>query len=115
MNMRSGTMLLWILLVISVGCSQQANNLADISESDEAFVLGDLLEPFNPPSLESLEQSVNAGGGWIDRPVLDSLVLLRERQAKEPILATVNQALDLRNNSDEENAKIQGIFHQPIW
>ena len=67
---------------------------------------GDLLKPFDPPSLESLEQSVAKGGGWIDRPVLDSLVLLRERQAKEPILATVDQALALRNNSDEENAKI---------
>ena len=107
MNTPSRTALLWILLAIFVGCSQEVNNdVGSEDDSEETFVLGDLLKPFDPPSLESLEQSVAKGGGWIDRPVLDSLVLLRERQAKEPILATVDQALALRNNSDEEKCRM---------
>ena len=93
MNTRSRTALLWIILALFVGCSQEANNVGDnADDSEETFVLGDLLKPFDPPSLESLEQSVAKDGGWIDRPVLDSLVLLRDRQAKEPVLATVDQA-----------------------
>ena len=42
----------------------------------------------------------------MDRPVLDSLELLRKRQAKEPILATVDEALKLHNDSEEDNTKI---------
>ena len=65
------------------------------------FVLGDLLEPFTPPSWEELQKVE-----WIDQPVLDSLELLRERQAQETPLATVEEALALRNTSPEANAKI---------
>lgn len=61
-----------------------------------------LLQPFDPPSLEELEAKVE----WEEQPVLDSLELMRERQAGEPLLATVEEALALRNTSPEANAKI---------
>jgi peptide/nickel transport system substrate-binding protein len=66
------------------------------------FVLGDLIEPFDPPTLEELNAKVE----WVDQPVLDSIQLLRERQAGEKMLATVQQALALRNTSPEANEKI---------
>lgn len=74
------------------------------SEGEPAgpFVLGDLIEPFDPPTLEELD----AKAEWEDGPVLDSMVLLRERQKEEKVLATVAQALALRNTSPENNAKI---------
>jgi peptide/nickel transport system substrate-binding protein len=61
-----------------------------------------LLEPFDPPTLEALDRDAK----WIDRPVRDSLVLLRDEQAKETALATVAEALALENDSPEANAKI---------
>ncbi|MFH1918410.1 MAG: ABC transporter substrate-binding protein [Planctomycetota bacterium] len=66
------------------------------------FVLGDLIEPFDPPTLEQLNAEVE----WIDQPVLNSMQLMRERQAGETPLATVQEALSLRNTSPEANAKI---------
>ena len=53
------------------------------------FVFGDLIEPFDPPTLDELNAQVE----WVDQPVLDSMVLLRERQKGEEVLATVAQAL----------------------
>lgn len=67
------------------------------------FVLGDLIEPFEPPTLAELEAKVK----WIDRPVVDAMKLLRETKAKEPAPElTVDEALALKNDSDEANAKI---------
>ena len=108
MNTRSQKALVWMLLATFCGCSSSTSidQEGEIAESDETFVLGDLLTPFDPPSLEQLEQTVAAGGGWVERPVLDSLELLRARQAQEPVLATVDEAIALRNNSKEENTKI---------
>ncbi len=68
----------------------------------EEFVLGDLIEPFDPPTLEELNATVE----WIDQPVLDSIRLLRERQKGEKLLATVEEAVALRNTSPQANAKI---------
>ena len=42
--------------------------------------LGNLLEPFEPPPLEELL----AGHEWVDRPVVDSMELMREYQATLP-------------------------------
>lgn len=61
-----------------------------------------LIDKFEPPTFEELNAKVE----WIDQPVLDSMELMKERQAKEPLLATVEEALSLKNNSAEENAKI---------
>jgi len=68
----------------------------------EPFVLGDLIEPFDPPTLEELNATAEGG----DKPVLDSMVLLRERQQGERMLATVQEALSLKNTSAEANARI---------
>lgn len=78
--------------------------------SSTAFELGDLVEHFEPPTLEELNATVEKNGGWQDGPVLDPLSLMRERQANEPQLATVEEALALRNDSDEANDKIRSAL-----
>jgi peptide/nickel transport system substrate-binding protein len=83
------------------GAPPSAPSPAGWSGPKKPFVLGDLLQPFDPPSWEDLQKVQ-----WIDQPVLDSLELLRERQAQETPLATVAEALALRNSSPEANAKI---------
>lgn len=82
------------LAVLLVGSSN--------ATGEDEFQLGDLIEPFDAPTLEELEAKVE----WEDSPVRDPLKLLRERQADEPKLATVEEALELKNNSAEDNAKI---------
>jgi peptide/nickel transport system substrate-binding protein len=57
---------------------------------------------FEPPPLESLDRDAR----WIDRPVKDALRLLREEQAKEPLLGSVADALETRNDSPRANALI---------
>jgi peptide/nickel transport system substrate-binding protein len=61
-----------------------------------------LLEPFTPPTLEELDKTAE----WIDQPVRDALVMLREEQAKEKPLVTIAEALKLQNSSLANNAKI---------
>jgi len=102
---------LFILLIAATvacaGCTAPCDSPSDEKDSNggekEEFVLGDLIEPFDPPTLKELD----ARAGWIDRPVLDSAELLRDRQKKEgPPPLTVKEALELRNTSPEINAKI---------
>ena len=71
-------------------------------EPAKAFALGDMIKPFVPPSLEALNAKVQ----WVDRPVVDPAPLLRERQAKEKQLASVEEALKLHNDSPQNNEKI---------
>lgn len=76
----------------------------DKSEGDgpKPFKFGDMIAPFTPPKLEELEKEVE----WVEMPVLDALQLLRERQAGETPLITVQAALQLKNDSKENNEKI---------
>lgn len=60
------------------------------------------LEPFTPPPLEELNKTAE----WVDRPVIDALQLLRATEATEKPLTTVAKALELKNSSAENNAKI---------
>ncbi len=60
-----------------------------------------LLQPFDAPPLEELEAKVT----WEDQLVVDPMDLLREKQAQTEPLVTVEEALQLRNNSMDENAK----------
>jgi peptide/nickel transport system substrate-binding protein len=69
------------------------------ASSDEPTVL---LEPYDPPTLDELNAKVE----WEDRPVLDAMEMLREKQAGEQPLVSVEEALKLRNTSSENNAKI---------
>ena len=89
----------------SKGSTSSAASTAD-DDAPVAFKLGDMIEPFTPPKLEELEKSVE----WMDMPVLDSLQLMRERQAKETPLATAAQALQLKNDSPENNEKIKSAL-----
>lgn len=66
------------------------------------FQLGDMIKPFTPPTLAELDKTAD----WQDRPVLDALELLREKQAKEKPLATVAEALKLKNDSAKNNTTI---------
>ena len=60
------------------------------------------VEPFTPPTLAELDKTA----GWIDQPVTDFMALLNDELKKEKMLATVADALKLRNDSKEANAKI---------
>jgi peptide/nickel transport system substrate-binding protein len=93
-----------LLLCLSAGCSPDATAIRDEEPAPESgdFVLGDLIEPFDPPSLKELESAVE----WIEQPVQDSIELLRRRQEKEPILATIEEALKLHNDSPDANKRI---------
>jgi len=82
---------------------------AATEEEEEAaakpFVLGDLLEPFTPPSLEDVDRTAE----WIDRPVLSGAEILRKKQQdKGPPTVTAEQALKLKNDypKNKENNDI---------
>ena len=93
-----------LFICLSTGCRSDGTVALQEEPTPESgdFVFGDLIEPFDPPPLEELESTVE----WIEQPVLDSIELLRRRQEKEPVLATVEEALQLRNNSPEANKRI---------
>ena len=61
-----------------------------------------LLEVFEPPALDALDRDAK----WIDRPDLDGLELMRSQQKDEPLLATVEEALAIKNDAAPANAKI---------
>jgi peptide/nickel transport system substrate-binding protein len=97
-----------LFICLSAGCRPEAPDIGEEGRAPEGsdFIIGDLIEPFDPPPLEELEATVE----WIELPVLDSIELLRRRQEKEPVLATVGEALKLRNDSPEANKKILGAL-----
>jgi peptide/nickel transport system substrate-binding protein len=68
--------------------------------------LGDLVKPFDPPKLEELNKTAK----WEDRPVLDAMKLLREKQAKEKPVGTLAQALAARNTSPQINRAILSVL-----
>ena len=83
--------------------SNNATSTAKASNDSPAFNLGDLLEPFNIPTLEE----VDATADWVDRPVRDALDVMRELKSKEPAPElTAEQALKLKNDSKEANEKL---------
>jgi peptide/nickel transport system substrate-binding protein len=96
------------ILLIQAACGVGGRNgtgeTAPIADEPApgSFVFGDLLEPFTPPSLEELDAQVE----WIEQPVLDPLELLRRRQEKEEPMVSIEEALQMRNDSPEANAKI---------
>jgi peptide/nickel transport system substrate-binding protein len=93
-----------VLPLAYVGCSSGPGE-TDKPDEDEKkeFVLGDLVEKFEPPTLEELDAKVE----WQDSPVLSSMELLRVHQAEQgPPIATVEEALSLSNDSAEANTKI---------
>lgn len=101
-----------VLILGTVGCGggkeSSSGNQSDAENKTASEETGAeeepeiLLEPYDPPSLEELEAKVE----WEDQPVLDGMELMRKRQVGEEVLATVEEALALRNDSPENNAKI---------
>ncbi|HVW38891.1 MAG TPA: ABC transporter substrate-binding protein, partial [Pirellulales bacterium] len=65
-----------------------------------------LLEPFDAPPLAELD----AKAEWVDQPVVDATDRLRKLLAEQKPLATAKEALALKNDSDEANAKILGAL-----
>ncbi|MFM8951645.1 MAG: peptide-binding protein [Planctomycetaceae bacterium] len=98
------------LLLGIAGCSPPADDPIAAAKPEPVGTAGAEVVPpaarqaeaFEPPPLDRLE----ANATWIDRPVRDGLALLRAAQEKEPMLATAAEALDLKNDSPETNAKI---------
>jgi peptide/nickel transport system substrate-binding protein len=64
-------------------------------------------EPFHPPATLA---ELDAKAEWIDRPVLNSMQLLRDDLAKHPPLVNAQQALAMKNNSPEDNTKILSVL-----
>ncbi|MEZ6044751.1 MAG: peptide-binding protein [Planctomycetaceae bacterium] len=79
------------------GCSDSTSVVVD-----EGTPTTSTLEIYDAPPLEELEANIT----WTDMPVLDSMALMKERQAKEEVLATYEEASSLKNDSDEANQKI---------
>ncbi len=80
------------------------------NEGATKFVLGDLIDPFTPPALADLEKSV----AWVDRPVIDSLEVLRKKLDAEKVTVTPAEALATKNTSVQNNAKIlKGLGRLP--
>ena len=78
-------------------------------EEDGEFVLGDLVDDFDPPTLEELDAKVE----WIDRGVVTTDELLEAR--KEwigPPQVTVAEALAMRNTSPKANRQILSTLGQ---
>jgi len=67
------------------------------------------LRPFKVPPLAEID----AKAEWVDMPVIDALKLVEEEWKKTKPLATVAEALALRNDSDENNAKILDALGRP--
>ncbi|TWT30368.1 Oligopeptide-binding protein AppA precursor [Posidoniimonas corsicana] len=102
------------LLLLSAGCTSSSTEgpsaeKAEAAEPTKPFKLGDLIEPFDPPSLEEVDATAN----WQDRPVRDGLKVMREllaEQGKPEI--TADEALKLRNDSPETNARMRAALGQ---
>jgi peptide/nickel transport system substrate-binding protein len=99
--------LLGITFLIVCGISASAAAPAEPADAkkpaeSQSFKLGDLVEPFTPPSLAELDKSAD----WQDMPVVDAMAELRDQKKKEPPLVSIAKALRMRNDSPEANKKI---------
>jgi peptide/nickel transport system substrate-binding protein len=100
-----------VVMAATVGCGRRSVEPAIRAEPEQkprasatAEPTAATVQPFAPPPLDALDRDVR----WVDRPVRDALVALRDQQAKEEPLCTVAEALALRNESANPgaNAKI---------
>lgn len=98
------------LLAVASGCSP-SDPATEIDESSETSseAKEPLLEPFDPPPLAEID----AKADWQEMPVVDALERLEAHLAKEKPLATAAEAVKLKNDSDEANAKILSALGQP--
>ena len=73
-----------------------------VSAQGSKVKLGDLAGEFQAPPLAELEKTVK----WVNRPVLDGIELLRQKQAQEKPTMTASEALKLKNTTRAINASI---------
>lgn len=74
--------------------------VATIAEAEDVGVVIEQLSHHDVPA------GIDRDAKWIDRPVRDGLTLLREELAREAAMASVAEAMAIRNASAEVNAKI---------
>ncbi|TWT57560.1 Oligopeptide-binding protein AppA precursor [Thalassoglobus neptunius] len=85
------------------------SEFADGSISSGAIAASEPEQVFDPPAtLDELDQQVT----WVDSPVIDSLELYREYLKDHPPEVSVEEALKLKNDSDENNEKILSSLGQ---
>lgn len=75
------------------------------TDNDELFAP---LEPYDPPTLEEVDAAAN----WQDRKVADGRELLREVLKNHPPLVSAEEAMAMKNDSDEANDKIYSVLRQ---
>lgn len=102
--------LLWITS-IPIGCGRPSESTSNVTTSTETVPQVDateetLLEPFDAPALEEIEAQLT----WIDLPVADAMELRRQAQLDEKPLVTIEEALNLHNDSPEANEKILSVL-----
>lgn len=85
-----------------VGESRKEAPAAEKPSGKIEFELGDMIETFDPPTIEEL----NATAEWTDRPVVDALRLLMDHQAELPEPPSEKAALAMRNDSPQANKTI---------
>ena len=80
----------------------------DGGDENVPFQLGDLVPMADDefPELATLD----ADAGWVDKPVLDAMDLLRQRQENEEAEATLKEAMTLVNDSPVNNSKIRSAI-----
>lgn len=95
------------LVVLSFTLAGCPSWFGDEEEEKKPFVLGDLIEPFDPPTLEELDAKVE----WLDGEIVDPLERLRQRLHEEgdPPVALA-EALNLGNNTVADNLNIRAAF-----
>jgi len=86
--------------------SGEAANAVGEGEAEEGFPE---LEPYDPPTLADLDASAQ----WKDRPVLNAMDEFRKLKEGVPQLISVEEALKLKNNSEEDNEKILSALGRP--
>jgi len=102
-----------LMLLAFSGCpkppdfpSGEAANAVGEGEAEEGFPE---LEPYDPPALADLDATAQ----WKDRPVLDAMNEFRKLKDGVPQLVSVDEALKLKNNSEEDNEKILSALGRP--
>lgn len=87
--------------------AREIQALEEADNSDETATKNEAAddEPKQPDPLPTLAE-LDASAQWIDNPIVDTMKLLLEKQAKEKQLVTVPEALALKNTSRDANEKI---------
>ncbi len=100
------------LLLTLPGCFSGEREDLDPNTTSSASSSEDAIPPkyewplVRPESLPETIEALEAEIEWEDQPVVDAITLLRELQENQPVLASVDEALEMRNNSEDANAKI---------